>query len=392
MGSGKPEARGAANDDDDLFAQGGFAHDGHFMQADCIFNHYLIAFPKNRYDNTHMARPRSEQTTLIKEKMIARLKGGFHPPGQRFFSNRGLAAQFGVSYQTADRLIRELVDEGWLERRPSAGTYVSGKSRVWHGVALVFHERARRAGSFGARLHDELSRALAQAGIASMAAWCKDDAMDVPEGWLPVLWECPQTMVRLASERRFLLLLNDAPPPGLISSYVDSVACDDVSGGAAAAELLRESGALENAAVLAGPESDLRSRQRVAGFQSIATGAAVFWADSWDAEAAARCTPALAGGRFSGVFCCSDRLAEGLLGHGIDSALVSFDDAPVAETLNLTTIAMPWQEMVGGAVDMVRRRMNGHTGAASKLIFAPRPVVRASHRGFREILQVGRTL
>ena len=69
-----------------------------------------------------MARPRSEQTLLVKEKMIARLKGGFHPPGHRFFSNRGLAAQFGVSYQTADRLIRELVDEGWLERRPSAGT------------------------------------------------------------------------------------------------------------------------------------------------------------------------------------------------------------------------------------------------------------------------------
>lgn len=348
-----------------------------------MFNDYLIAFSKNRYDNPPMARPRSEQTLLVKEKMIARLTGGFHPPGQRFFSNRGLAAQFGISYQTADRLIRELVDEGWLERRPSAGTYVSGKAVTMRGAALVFHERAKRAGSFGARLLEDLEQALAQAGITSRRIWSSDDergTAGLAKEWLPVLWECPRTMVGLAGARRFLLVLNDTPPPGLASSYVDSVACDDFSGGAAAAELLRDAGVVENAAVLAGPESDHRSRQRVAGFQSVSSLARVFWAENWDAEAAAKLAPGIARGGFSGVFCCSDRLAEGLVSNGVECAVVGFDDAPVAETLDLTTIAIPWREMVAGAVDIVRRRMNGHTGSAAKLIFAPRPLMRSSHR------------
>jgi DNA-binding LacI/PurR family transcriptional regulator len=73
-------------------------------------------------------------------------------------------------------------------------------------------------------------------------------------------------------------------------------------------------------------------------------------------------------------------LAEGLVTHGVTATVVGFDDAPVAEALNLTTIAIPWHEMVAGAVDIIRRRMNGHTGAAAKLIFAPRPVMRASMR------------
>ena len=325
-----------------------------------------------------MARPRSEQTLWVKDKMIARLRGGFHPPGQRFFSNRGLAAQFGISYQTADRLIRELVDEGWLERRASSGTYVSGKPVAWRGAALVFHERAKRRGSFGARLMADLSESLAQAGIAMRKVWTCDEAVKVEDPWLPVLWECPRTMVGLAAARRFLLVLNDAPPPGLASGYVDSVACDDFSGGAAAAELLRGAGLAANPAVLAGPQHDHRSRERVAGFRSMLGRARVFWAASWEAEAAARLVPGISKGRFSGLFCCSDRLAEGIVRSGVRTPVVGFDDAPVAEALDLTTIAMPWAEMVAGAVEIVRRRMQGDTGAAAKRIFAPRPVMRAS--------------
>jgi DNA-binding LacI/PurR family transcriptional regulator len=56
--------------------------------------------------------------------------------------------------------------------------------------------------------------------------------------------------------------------------------------------------------------------------------------------------------------------------------LVGFDDAPVAEELNLTTIAIPWDEVIGGAVEIIKRRLNGDTSAARQLIVTPRPVVR----------------
>jgi len=326
-----------------------------------------------------MARPRSEQTLMVKAKLIARLKDGFHAPGQRFFSNRALSAHFGISYQTAHRLIGELVEEGWLERRPSAGTYVSGPSVAWQGAALVFHERAKRNGSFGARLLSDLRQALAQAGIESKMIWSHDEEATAPGArWLPVLWECPLTMARLAGARRFLVVLNDSPPPGLASSFVDSVACDDFSGGAAAAELLRTVGPPRRLAILAGPKEDRRSQQRVAGFQSLSPKSEVFWAESWYAESALRLANRIAAKNFAGVFCCNDRLAEALLASGTTAAVVGFDDAPVAEQVNLTTIAIPWSEMVAGAVDIIRRRIAGNTGAAAKLIFAPRPVMRAT--------------
>lgn len=326
-----------------------------------------------------MGRPRSDQTLLVKSKLIARLKDGFHPPGQRFFSNRALSAHFGISYQTAHRLIVELVEEGWLERRPSAGTFVAGPSVAWQGAALVFHERAKRSGSFGARLLADLRQALAQAGIEVKLVWSRGEMAAVPGSrWLPVLWECPLTMERLASERRFLVVLNDSPPPGLASSFVDSVACDDFSGGAAAAELLRTVGPPRRLAILAGPRQDHRSQQRVAGFQSLSPKSEVFWAESWYAESALRLTGRIAARSFAGVFCCNDRLAEALLASGTKAAVVGFDDAPVAEQINLTTIAIPWSEMVAGAVDIIRRRIAGNTGAAAKLIFAPRPVMRAT--------------
>lgn len=326
-----------------------------------------------------MARPRSDLTLLIKAKLIARLRDGFHAPGQRFFSNRALSSHFGVSYQTAHRLIQELVSEGWLERRAAAGTYVAGPAMTLNGAELLFHERAGREGSFGARLLAELKQGLELAGVDTRVTLSGDDGPDlVDSSRLPVLWDCPHAMVALASQRRFLVVLNDRPPPGLAAGFVDSVATDDFSGGVAAAELLETVVNRRKLAVFAGPKQDRRSQQRVAGFLSHAPNAVVVWAESWFAEEAARVAPRLAGNRFEGVFCCNDRLAEALLAAGTTAAVVGFDDAPVAEHLDLTTIAVPWAEIVAAAVDLVRGRLAGRTGAAAQLIFAPRPVMRGT--------------
>lgn len=328
-----------------------------------------------------MPRPRSEAIIQVKEKLIARLQDGYHPPGKRFFSNRGLAQQFGVSYQTAHRLIRELEEEGLLERRAASGTFVAGPSRQLKGVNLIFHERARREGSFGGRLLDHLSRALTSAGIDMKVSWSRGGEAPAHDDLrLPVLWECDAALAAFAESRRFLVVLNDSPPPGLASGFIDSVATDDFSGGAAAAELLRKIGPPRRLAALAGPKTDRRSRLRVEGFHYHAPKADVFWAESWFGEGARRLAPRIAERNYAGVFCCNDRLAEALLSTGTTSAVIGFDDAPVAERLNLTTIAIPWKEFVDGAVDIVRRRLGGDTGVAARLIFAPRPVIRSAFR------------
>lgn len=350
-----------------------------------LSNHYLIAFVINRYDNTNMARPRSAHTRLVKAKLVARLRDGFHAPGQRFFSNRAIADQFGVSYQTAHRLVAELQAEGWLDRRAASGTYVAGPARRLRGAELFFHPRAQRTGSFGARLRGELTAALSAAGVACRTTWATKGSVPRPE-WLPVIWECPDAVRGVAESRRYVVLLNDRPPPGLAANYVDGVATDDYSGGAAAAELLRRMAPPRQLAVLAGPRADERSQQRVAGFRLHAPKARVLWSPTWFVEDALRVAPRVMAAAPAGVFCANDRLAEALLRVCTDAAIdapavVGFDDAPVAETLHLTTIAIPWRELVTAAVELIQSRLGGATGATSQLIFAPRPVIRATAGG-----------
>jgi DNA-binding transcriptional regulator YhcF (GntR family) len=331
-----------------------------------------------------MARPRSSKVAETKQKIIARLRDGFHRPGQRFLSNRAVSRTFGISYQTAHRLMAELHAEGWLARAPGSGSFASGAAHPLTGVQLVFHPRARRQGSFGAQLLTLVSDAISKAGIDCAIDYA-DAASETPAALLPVYWECQGLAGTVARRRRFAVLLNDRPPPGLEATLVDSFSADDYSGGAAAAQILvaRHTGR-RRFAVLAGPRGDLRSAQRVQGFTDYAPKCDVVPTGTWFAEEAGPAAKRVARGRFDAVFCCNDRLAEALIVACKElkrpcPALVGFDDAPVAETLDLTTIAIPWEHFANDLVALVRRRLDNDTSGACQRIFAPHPVMRRSH-------------
>ncbi|MBC8135619.1 MAG: hypothetical protein H8F28_07025, partial [Fibrella sp.] len=59
-----------------------------------------------------MARSRSERVGEILGALKARLRDSGLLPGGRFLSARELATTYGVSYQTAHRLLDELCTEG----------------------------------------------------------------------------------------------------------------------------------------------------------------------------------------------------------------------------------------------------------------------------------------
>lgn len=163
---------------------------------------------------------------------------------------------------------------------------------------------------------------------------------------------------------------------------MDSVATDDFSGGVCAAELLAQwAGARARFAVLAGPEDDKRSVARAAGFCTRLPRAAVTWSAFWFYEDGRSAAADVMAGRPAAVFCGNDRLAEGLIDHcreagGRAPFLMGFDDAPVAERLDFSTVAVPWREIAEGAVAVVKKRLRGDTGAAARQVFSPRPVVR----------------
>lgn len=332
-----------------------------------------------------MPRPRSAKVADVKQKLIARIRDGFHGPGQRFFSNRALSKTFGVSYQTAHRLMEELHAEGWLARKAGSGTYVADSAHKLRGAVLVFNPRADRPDSFGARLLALVSSALALAKIDCTVVLA-ETVGKLPGNRLPIFWECRGVAESVAGDRRFAVLLNDRPPAGLQGLLVDSFSGDDYSGGAAAAQILTGTGTRRRRfGVLAGPQGDWRSVQRTQGFRDHAPKCQVLYAGTWFAEEAAQVARRAALRDFDAVFCCNDRLGEALIAACQETrrprpAIVGFDDAPVSESLDLTTLTVPWERLTADLVALVERRLAGDATGASGRIYAPHPVMRLSHR------------
>jgi DNA-binding Lrp family transcriptional regulator len=316
----------------------------------------------------------------VKARLVQRLREGFYRPGDRFLSNRAVSAKFNISYQTAHRLIAELESDGLLERRAASGSYVPGERTAYAGVQIVFHPRAKRPGSFGERLLKELLARLGAERIAARVSW-SERGIALAANEFPIIWESSDALRACVKQQRAALLLNERPPPGLDAVHIDSISEDDFSGGVCAAQLLQRNTHGTSYAVLAGPEDDERSNRRAAGFQSLLR-ASVYHAQSWFFEDGLRIAGSVVARGKSGIFCCNDRLAEAVIewcrAHERPRPpIVGFDDAPIAEQLQLTTIAIPWVELVQAAAATVRKRLGGDASTATHQILMPRPVLRS---------------
>ena len=331
-----------------------------------------------------MSRSRTEYVADVKRQLVDRIRDGHHLPGRRFLSSRVLARLFNVSYQTADILMRELVQEGLLIRRPASGTYLPGPKLDQSKVLLIFHPRAKRKNSFGANLLGRLTARLDKDRIDWRMSWtCPDVSGNrtITPTRLPIIWERPEAVDAAIQQRRFALVLNDRPPAGMGATLIDSVSVDDYSGGAHAAQfLIRRSPRPRRMAVLAGPRNDARSAARVSGFLSVAQ-AAVFHSRTWFYDAGLSVADEVLAGRPEGIFSCNDRLAQAVLRRTADRGIprpliIGFDDAPIAHWLNLTTMAIPWDELVAAAVGAVKRRQLQPFSSAIAQLVSTRLVVR----------------
>ncbi|MGI5376422.1 GntR family transcriptional regulator [Streptomyces sp. CA-251387] len=66
----------------------------------------------------------------VADELRARMTDGAYPLGSFLPSQRDLAEEFGVSRDTVQRALRELVDEGWIESRQGSGSRVIKTQRI----------------------------------------------------------------------------------------------------------------------------------------------------------------------------------------------------------------------------------------------------------------------
>jgi DNA-binding transcriptional regulator YhcF (GntR family) len=327
-------------------------------------------------------RQRTQRVHDAKTKILNRIREGFYRPGDRFLSNRGVAKTFNISFQTAQRLVAELCEDGYLRQKASSGTFIAGARIELSGVQLLVSERTKSLQGVISRLFSYLREGLENEGVSWSTDFIGSEAV-LKEGRFPVFCDCP-AVASIAAKRNYALLLDDAPPAGLEASYIDSIAADDFSGGACAAQLMvQKYSPTGRYFILAGPTKEAKTLKRISGFRSILPQAKVISAESWFYEDGLRVAHLVVRSNVQGVFCCNDHLAHAVIRYSEERGfkcppLVGFDNDPLAEELNLTTIEIPERKMVELAIEIIRKRLQGDSSSSIRQILSCRPIVRGS--------------
>jgi DNA-binding transcriptional regulator YhcF (GntR family) len=327
-------------------------------------------------------RPRGE-VDKIRASLRIMVSDEFRRAGQRFVSARYISQRFEVSYQTAHRLLTELQGDGFIIRRAGSGSFIAGHQNTLQSALLIFAKRAKRSGSFGDLLLRQLVSKLEAMELPFEVTFGGIAPMQVREDVYPVLWESPRLMHDLSADYRFSLVLHDKPPAGIGSLFTDSISVDDFSGGITAGQILSRYSP-RRPVVIGGPGADARSQNRIDGFRQIFPSAQVIQAGTWFLSSAVQnIAVPLRSLQADALFCCSDRLAQATLicyqKLKISTPIIiGFDNAPVAETLSLSTIGIPWEEVARAAAAVIKKRLDGQTDHASAIVLPPIPVIRNS--------------
>ena len=92
--------------------------------------------------STYLAKPLYVQ---IQEYIAEKILSGELPPETRISSERELSQELGVSRMTVRRSLTELVNEGLLERRHGAGTFVAKPKVTYTAAELMDYAHALRS-------------------------------------------------------------------------------------------------------------------------------------------------------------------------------------------------------------------------------------------------------
>lgn len=351
----------------------------------------------------------------VAERLRGEIASGSWAPGTQLPVERELADTLAVSVNTLRRAVSELVDEGIVQRRQGAGTFVSPPAEA--AAAEAEPPRGRRLVGvlvpsttyYYPRVVDGIQRVLRDAGVGVLLASSKYDPvierdevramldsgvqglllvpnlhlLDDPQSYVDGLHELPVPHVLV--ERR-----PPAPAPDDPTTYVGT---DHTGGVCRAVRHLRSLGheRIGHLGRLRTGTADIVAR----GFDEAAAllamdvvEGAVARQGVWTAQGIAHYVRHCADSGITAVFCHGDRDAAALVvaarRHGLsvpdDFAVVAYDDE-VAEVgdVPLTAVSPPKEEVGALAAQLLLHRMESGPGAVShRVSIQPRLVVRAS--------------
>lgn len=327
---------------------------------------------------------------------------GKYPPGSKLPSEAVLVRQFETSRITVGRALRDLQQQGWIERRAGSGSYVRRQATASAATAegLAFGLLIPELGQ--TQIFEAICRGIAQSrqnmghallwgNAGTPAELCRQFVARNVDGvfFAPVEWGPDRDAVNAGildafREARIPVVLLDrdvVPYPG--RSDWDLVGIDNRRAGYIVTKHLLDRGA-KRVCFWAKPDSAPTVDARIAGYRE-ASGDRAVCADPADRDAVRR---VVTGDLVDGIVCANDRTAGQLIGTltalgfrvPTDVRVAGIDDLPFAPLLTpaLTTVRQPCREIGEASLSAMLERVAWPDRAPREILLRCELVVRDS--------------
>ncbi|WOO39724.1 GntR family transcriptional regulator [Rubellicoccus peritrichatus] len=306
-----------------------------------------------------MARTRSEHVKHMKSELIDRLEAGFCRPGSNFCSNRELTMRYGVSYQTAHRIIRELELEGYLHRVPSSGTYIARASDVSEGVALIVHPDWDM-GSFGSILLDCLQARFDAEGVSCQQISSVSFSGYIDRRYNIIFGQQNYDLRQVMTQLQYSLMIDAYPGEGLNATFTDTISIDYHQVGLVCGHCMREKVGNGRFALLAGPELNNPYMEFINGITEVVSDCKILYQNDWSYWAALESAHIAQGESYDGFFAVEGNGVAALRSvFGDLVSVVSYGDADYMRSMKAEGVAVSWQRIADEAVRLYRLRNGG---------------------------------
>lgn len=360
----------------------------------------------------------SHKHSDISKHLLTQIAAGKYGAADRLPSEAQLSKQFKVSRPTVARAFRDLIDEGIIERRAGAGTFVRDKKRIATttkqigllipglGTTEIFEIICGELASLGRRSEYTLlwggssHPRLDQDGSREHAReLCEQFIERRVTGvfFAPFELTVGQDEINRSISERFseagvaLVLLDRDLAAFPQSGRFDVVGLDNVAAGYLLAEHLIKLGCKDVAFVMR-PLSAPTVERRFAGVREALARHKIDvqpdWLQTGDPQDSKFVSSLMAGKRWDGIICANDLTAAQLIRtieHNHyhvpeDVRVVGFDDAKYATLVSvpLTTIRQPCKDIAVTAFQTMLSRIAEPTLPPRNILLAPQLVVRES--------------
>jgi LacI family transcriptional regulator len=354
----------------------------------------------------------------ISKHLLTEIAAGKYGAADRLPSEAQLSKQFKVSRPTVARAFRDLIDEGIIERRAGAGTFVRDKKRAGTatnqigllipglGTTEIFEiicgelaSLGRRSeytllwgGSSHPRLDQDGSREHARELCEQFIERRVTGVFFAPFELTIGQDEINRSISEQFSEAGVALVLLDRDLAAFPQSgRFDVVGLDNVAAGYLLAEHLIKLGCKDVAFVMR-PLSAPTVERRFAGVREALARHKIEvqpdWLQTGDPQDSKFVSSLMAGKRWDGIICANDLTAAQLIRtieHNHyrvpeDVRVVGFDDAKYATLVSvpLTTIRQPCKDIAVTAFQTMLSRIAEPTLPPRNILLAPQLVVRES--------------